>query len=98
MTDNGVITLSAAAPSATAAAPTPPVNLGNTDLRRQLAAAPTRAVHTVRLGDSLLTLSLRYYGSPEGQEHILEANRRHLGADGKLEVGQLLRIPDIDNL
>ncbi|MEL6607908.1 MAG: LysM peptidoglycan-binding domain-containing protein [Pseudomonadota bacterium] len=83
-------------PVATTPATTP--QIGNATLREQLAAVPTRAVHTVRLGDSLLTLSLRYYGTPNGQEYILEANRRHLGDNGSLQVGQLLRIPDIENL
>lgn len=75
-----------------------PEEVGNVDLRARLADAPTRAVHTVRLGDSLLTLALRYYGDPEKAEVILEANRRHLNEDGSLLLGQIVRIPDIDNL
>ena len=75
-----------------------PESIGNAELRAKLAAAPTRAVHTVRLGDSLLTLALRYYRDGDKAEMILEANRRHLGDGGELVIGQILRIPDIDNL
>ncbi|MEM6275775.1 MAG: hypothetical protein AAF714_02415 [Pseudomonadota bacterium] len=75
-----------------------PEEVGNAALRARLADAPTRAIHTVRLGDSLLTLALRYYGDPEKAEVILEANRRHLNEDGSLLLGQIVRIPDIDNL
>lgn len=79
------------------AATTVPV-IGNPELRAALAKAPTRAVHTVRLGDSLLTLALRYYGDAEKAEHLLEANRRNMGEDGELIIGQILRIPDIGDL
>ncbi|MEM6479230.1 MAG: LysM peptidoglycan-binding domain-containing protein [Pseudomonadota bacterium] len=75
-----------------------PPEIGNAELRAKLAQAPTRAVHTVRLGDSLLTLALRYYGDANKSEMILEANRRHLGADGDILIGQILRIPDIEGL
>ncbi|MEM6897849.1 MAG: LysM peptidoglycan-binding domain-containing protein [Pseudomonadota bacterium] len=71
---------------------------GNAALRAQLAQAPTRAVHTVRLGDSLLTLALRYYGDADKADMILEANRRHLGDGETLLIGQILRIPEVDNL
>ncbi|MCH2076306.1 MAG: LysM peptidoglycan-binding domain-containing protein [Rhodobacteraceae bacterium] len=70
----------------------------NAALRERLANAPTRAVHTVRLGDSLLTLALRYYGDAAKAEVIFEANRRRLSTDGVLRLGQILRIPDIENL
>ncbi|MEM9436505.1 MAG: LysM peptidoglycan-binding domain-containing protein [Pseudomonadota bacterium] len=67
-------------------------------MRARLAQAPTRAIHTVRLGDSLLTLALRYYGDASKTEFILEANRRNLSEDGGLIIGQLLRIPEIEEL
>lgn len=67
------------------------------ELRAALAAAPTQAVHTVRLGDSLTTLALRYYNDPSKADLIFEANRRILKSR-TLVVGQLLRIPEIQNL
>ena len=70
----------------------------NSALREQLSNAPTRAVHTVRLGDSLLTLALRYYGDAAKAEVLFEANRRRLPDDGVPRLGQILRIPDIENL
>lgn len=70
----------------------------NSALREQLANAPTRAIHTVRLGDSLLTLALRYYGDAQKAEILFEANRRRLSSDGVPRLGQILRIPDIENL
>ncbi|MEM1375140.1 MAG: hypothetical protein AAGF78_12250 [Pseudomonadota bacterium] len=85
-------------PSDAVAALAAPEEVGNAALRARLADAPTRAVHTIRLGDSLLTLALRYYGDPEKAEIILEANRRHLSEDGALLLGQIVRIPEIDNL
>jgi len=70
---------------------------GAADLRSALAAAPTQAVHTVRLGDSLTTLALRYYNDPTKGDLIFEANRRVLSSRS-LTVGQLLRIPELSNL
>ena len=67
-------------------------------LRARLAAAPTRAIHTVRDGDSLASLAGLYYGDEAKADILLEANRRRLGADGSMLIGQLLRIPDLDNL
>ncbi|MGR3434407.1 MAG: hypothetical protein ACU0CO_05890 [Shimia sp.] len=75
-----------------------PPAIGDTALQERLAATPTRAVHTVRIGDSLTTLALRYYGDAEARIYILEANRRLLGEDGRATEGMLLRIPDISNL
>ncbi|WP_186827084.1 LysM peptidoglycan-binding domain-containing protein [Shimia ponticola] len=71
--------------------------LDTSELRAALAAAPTQAVHTVRLGDSLTTLALRYYDDPSKADLIFEANRRILKSR-TLVVGQLLRIPEIQNL
>ena len=67
------------------------------DLRTAIAAAQTQAVHTVRLGDSLTTLSLRYYNDGTKGDLIYEANRRVLTSK-ILTVGQLLRIPDLSDL
>ena len=71
---------------------------GDTALRAKIADAPTQAVHTVRLGDSLVTLALRYYGDADKAQILHEANRRHLPADGVPRLGQILRIPDIGDL
>lgn len=85
-----------------AVAPTPvepaPVIDELAQLRLQLATVPTKAVHTVRLGDSLHTLALRYYGDAEKSKFILEANRRLIRDERVLTIGQILRIPEISNL
>ncbi|MEM9349965.1 MAG: LysM peptidoglycan-binding domain-containing protein [Pseudomonadota bacterium] len=70
----------------------------SSELRSLALNAPTRAIHTVRQGDSFLTLALRYYDDASKSDFILEANRRNLTEDGELIVGQLLRIPEIEQL
>lgn len=98
-------TVAAVTPLApTVATPTPAPTLETfasatvpNDLRAAIAAAQTQAVHTVRLGDSLTTLSLRYYNDGTKGDLIYEANRRVLTSK-ILTVGQLLRIPDLSDL
>lgn len=55
--------------------------------------APVGTLHTVAPGDTLFSLSRRYFGTPWRWRAILEANRDLLPEDGRLEVGQALTIP-----
>ena len=48
--------------------------------------------HTIRFGDTLGDLALRYYSDPTRWPLILQANRSQL-ADDTVHVGQVLRIP-----
>ena len=100
--DSGVISLSAIGTTVPTVAPTqqpePVVQEEVNTLAAALDAAPTQAVHTVRLGESLNTLALRYYRDASKADMIFEANRRILGDARKLTIGQLIRIPDLSNL
>lgn len=68
------------------------------ELRTQLSAAPTKAVHTVRVGETLQSLAVTYYQDEAKANLILLANQRLFPNGPSLQVGQLLRIPDISNL
>ncbi len=65
----------------TASTPTPP--------------APTAAVrkHTVKSGDTLSGLALKYYGDAEKWQPIYQANRKILKSPKDLKTGQVLAIP-----
>ena len=67
-----------AAPAAVAAAPNP-------------ASVPRK--HTVQSGDTLSTISKRYYGTPSRWIDIYQANRDRLRSENALKVGQEIRIP-----
>lgn len=49
--------------------------------------------HVVESGDTLFSLSRKYYGSPSRWKEIRSANRKSLDASGKLKVGQTVTIP-----
>ncbi len=55
-------------------------------------AGPPRS-HQVQGGDTLFSLSRKYYGSPDRWKDILQANRKAVDDPGKLKVGQTLTIP-----
>ena len=57
--------------------------------------APGQSVHhMVRAGESLSTISYRYYRTPEKWREIFEANRENIGANpNRLQVGMILQIP-----
>ena len=67
-------------------------------LQASVATLPNKAVHTVRLGDSLRTLALLYYDDPAKADLIYAANRRLLTDGPYITVGQILRIPELSNL
>lgn len=50
-------------------------------------------VHTVQSGDTLSTISQRYYGTPSRYMDIYQANRDRLKTANALKIGQELRIP-----
>ncbi|MGR3469309.1 MAG: LysM peptidoglycan-binding domain-containing protein [Shimia sp.] len=68
-----------------------------TDMASRVAVAPTRAMHTVRAGDTLFTLALRYYRDGAAKTFIEMANAAILQG-GEPDLGQVLRIPDISDL
>jgi LysM repeat protein len=49
--------------------------------------------HTVQSGDTLSTISARYYGTPSRWIDIYQANRDRLRSENALKVGQEIRIP-----
>ena len=49
--------------------------------------------HTVQSGDTLSTISSRYYGTPSRWIDIYQANRDRLRSENALKVGQAIRIP-----
>jgi nucleoid-associated protein YgaU len=49
--------------------------------------------HTVQSGDTLSTISQRYYGTPSRYMDIYQANRDRLKTANALKIGQQLRIP-----
>jgi len=49
--------------------------------------------HTVQSGDTLSTISKRYYGTPSRWIDIYQANRDRLRSENALKVGQEIRIP-----
>jgi len=54
----------------------------------------TGTYHTVEPGDTLRTLSERFYGTPNDYLRIFDANRVHLVTPNDLRVGVTLFIPD----
>ncbi|NCC92698.1 MAG: LysM peptidoglycan-binding domain-containing protein, partial [Opitutae bacterium] len=71
-------------PSARASAPAP-----------SAAAAPPPAVrtHVVSAGETLGTISSRYYGSPAQWNRIFDANRDRIQNPNNVRVGTALVIP-----
>lgn len=61
------------------------------------AASPDPATvprkHVVQSGDTLSTISKRYYGTPSRWIDIYQANRDRLRSENALKVGQEIRIP-----
>lgn len=49
--------------------------------------------HVVQSGDTLSTISKRYYGTPSRWIDIYQANRDRLRSENALKVGQEIRIP-----
>ncbi len=49
--------------------------------------------HVVQTGDTLYSLSRKYYGSSSRWKEIRQANRKSLDSSGKLKVGQTVTIP-----
>ncbi len=49
--------------------------------------------HVVQTGDTLFSLSRRYYNSPDRWKDIMNANKNSVSDPGKLKVGQTLTIP-----
>lgn len=55
---------------------------------------PRQSVYTVRSGDTLATIAIRFYGKEQGWSRIYEANRDKIKDPRSLSVGQVLSIPD----
>ncbi len=53
----------------------------------------TPRTHVVEAGDTLFSLSRKYYDSPDRWKDILKANKKSVENPGKLKVGQTLAIP-----
>src|SRR5262245_47288285 len=57
-------------------------------------AAGTPRTHTVEEGDSLMHLSVRYYGDAGHVSYLFRANQDRILAPDKVPTGTVLRIPD----
>jgi nucleoid-associated protein YgaU len=49
--------------------------------------------HKVKRGESLATISIRYYGNKDGFAAIFKANKNQLSSPDRIRVGQVLIIP-----
>ncbi len=58
-----------------------------------VAAAPAARGHVVQRGDTLQSLSLKYYGTRSEWTKIFAANRHQLRSQNELKIGQQLVIP-----
>jgi nucleoid-associated protein YgaU len=66
------------------------------DARAKAAAAETAAprTHTVQSGETLATISQRYYGTPARWKDIHQANRDRLPDANRVREGMELTIPE----
>ncbi|MGN0847006.1 MAG: LysM peptidoglycan-binding domain-containing protein, partial [Kiritimatiellia bacterium] len=49
--------------------------------------------YTVQEGDTLFKISTRFYGSANKWRTILNLNRTIISPDGRLRVGQVIKLP-----
>lgn len=61
-------------------------------------APPPRAsepkTYTVQAGDTLSKIAKQYYGNANAYVKIFEANRDQLTNPNKIQIGQVLKIPE----
>jgi nucleoid-associated protein YgaU len=57
-------------------------------------AAPEAKTYTVQPGDSLSKIAKQFYGNANAYMKIFEANRDKLSDPNKIQVGQVLKIPN----
>jgi nucleoid-associated protein YgaU len=62
-----------------------------------LAYEAANRTYTVKVGDTLSKIAKRYYGDSSLYRRIFEANRRVLRDPDDIQVGQVLRIPEVAN-
>jgi LysM repeat protein len=72
----------------------------STATSQQRTPAPTEAspqaapnMHRIQAGDTLSSISRRYYGTPNRWMEIFEANRDRMASPNALRVGEEIRIP-----
>ena len=63
-----------------------------------LATEPPPRTHTVRPGDNLSRISAAAYGTTRHADRIYAANRDQLDSPDRLRVGQILKLPVIENV
>lgn len=51
------------------------------------------ATHTVKMGDTLASISQKHYGNPHQGDKIFNANRTHMGHPDNLMPGDTINIP-----
>lgn len=83
-----------AAPVGVVPVPTPPAPAQTTPpVPPPTAPAASVRRHTVARGDTLMSISLRYYGTRSRWRDILAANRDVLSSETALQIGMQLKIP-----
>ncbi len=70
-----------------------PGNVGG--LKKNVGKSVTGRVHVVRSGESLWTISKRYYGKGEFHERLIRANKRRLQKGNRITPGLRLIIPPL---
>lgn len=82
------------APMGVAPISTPPPNVQPVTPPQQQATPPAVRRHTVAKGDTLSSISLRYYGNRTRWRDIFAANRDILPSESALRIGMELKIPE----
>ncbi|HET6963030.1 MAG TPA: LysM peptidoglycan-binding domain-containing protein [Terriglobia bacterium] len=66
----------------------------DTDAPAATAASQTTKTYTVKAGDTLSKIAKQHYGNANSYMKIFEANKGLLQDPDKIQVGQVLKIPD----
>ncbi len=89
----GTTTPTATTPTATTPPATTTVKTATATPEPGPTTKPAAQTHTVHAGDTLSSISQKYYGDQKHTDEIYNANRKVLSAPNKLKIGDKLTIP-----
>src|SRR5205823_9178544 len=72
---------------------TPEKSQANDGSSKKIGAKKADRTYVVQSGDTLFSISRKFYKSPKRWQKILEANKENIRNPGNLKVGQTLIIP-----